>query len=246
MVVEDVDDRRLAIERRLARRAQHPVGRVAEAPRIVDRDVGVVEVAEVQEEVRVAAADDVEDRVARPGRRARAEGEGERERPVGEGAELAGALVAAGRRLDGVAIRGVGLQAVGVEGVDAVGRRRSRRRHDARRAGVASVGSRQDQPHRPVDRDAGPDPRAARGDRARPHPVDRRRGPLHRGEQPAGAGRIDRQAGGGESGGAGEHRPPPGARWGAAGAPRHRVGPSGRDSSHHLESWWRARVGWSV
>ena len=72
------------------------------------------------------------------------------------------------------------------------------------------------------------------------------RGPLHRGEQAAGARRIDRQAGGGEPGGAGEHRPPPGARWCVARSPRHRVGPSARDSSHHFESWWRARVGWSV
>ena len=243
VVVEDVDDRRLAIERRLARRAQHAVGRLAETPRIVDRDVAVMEVAEVQEEVRAAPPDGLEDHVVRPRRRARAEGEGERERPVGEGAEPAGAMVAAGRRLDCVAIRRIGLKTVGVEGVDAVRRGRPGRRDDARRRGVASIGRRQDHADRAVDRDAGPDARAARRDRARPHPVDRGGGPLHRGEQVAGAGGIDCQAGRREPGGASEQRPPAGARRSAAAGSRHRVGPSGRDSSHHFESWWRARIG---
>ena len=184
--------------------------------------------------------------VVRSGRGARSERKGERERSVREGAEAPAALVPPGRGLDGVAVGRVRLQAVRVERVDAVGRGRPARVHDVRRGGVAPVGAGHEQPGRALDGDARPDAGAARGDGARPHPVDRRPGALHRGQQPSGAGRIDGQAGRGEARGAGEHRPPSGAGRGGAGRPPHRVGPSGRDSSHHFESWWRARVGWSV
>ena len=137
------------------------------------------------------------------------------------------------RRLDRVAIRGVGLQAVDVEGVDAVGRRRPRRRDGARRRRrVPSARVR-------ISR-TGPSivtrariARAARGDGARPQPVDRWRGPLHRGgSRPPPAASIARPAAASPAARASTARRP-----GASGIARARSSASGRRRATRPTTW---------